>query len=169
MLPDGSSFCNECGCRIGKRMRASLCEDQPAAGPARTARSPRTVRREALVVAGTVLSLAMAASLLLEWLSPGMSGLDLATDASYAGRRLGVLRFAPLAVAVLGVALTIHFAFGVIPRSWVFPLGIVCSALTVMFCAEFGWGSAYSAGAGAYIAVLSSATVAMLGLREIGN
>lgn len=169
ILPDGSSFCNECGYRIGKNIRDSLREDQPATGPARTGRSSLAIRRETLTVAGTALSLVMVASLLMEWLNPGISGLDLATDGHYIGRGFHVLRFAPLAIAALGVLLAAHFAFGVVPQSWIFPVGIFCAALTIVFCADVGWNLTYSAGIGPYATVLSSAAVAMLGLKDIGK
>lgn len=169
ILPDGSSFCNECGCRIGKHIRDSLCEDQPTTGPTRTSRSPLAIRHETLTVAGTALSLVMVASLLMEWLNPGISGLNLATSGLYIGKGFHILRFAPLAIAALGILLAAHFAFGVVPRSWVFPAGISCTALTIIFCTDVGWNFAYSAGTGAYAAVISSAAVAMLGLKDIGN
>ena len=167
MLPDGSSVCKECGYRIGRGLRDSLCEEQPTDDPVRTSSSTRAVKHEVTVVAGIALSLTMVVSLFLEWLGPGISGLGLVMDGPDIGRASDVFCFVPLAIAVIGVFLTVHFAFGIGPRSAVFPLGIVCAALVVMFCAEVGWNYIYSTGLGAYTAMLSSAITAMLGLRRL--
>ncbi len=163
MLPDGASVCRECGCRIRKSDRSSLGEEQPVGPHGYGDRSPRAVRHWVSIATGTAAALVMIVSVFMEWLNPGMTGFGIAAD-GYPSEGIAVLRAVPVIVAAVGALSAVRFVSAARLASAVFPLGMVCAALTVILCAS-GWGYGYSAGTGTYVAVLSSCITAMIGLR----
>lgn len=170
LLPEGSTVCKECGCRIERSVRDSLDEVQPTDKGVRTEMSRTAKKHGAEVTFGIFLCAVLTLSVFTEWLSsPDYAGFQLLADQPYLGHNSWVLDIVPLFVILSGMICALVLATGYNDAVLTFPFGIVSVALVLVFCLCAERYTPCDIGFGIYIALLAAFVLAMMGLRRIQN